>query len=523
MSFFLTSAHKLAASKKRCTVLHYDAHTVAIECGGLKAPEGMSLTEAYRLRLWDYIDTVLKNVTTIYWDAFMSDQIAFCRRTSFPMDDTPIYQSLWAEGTDLYDEFIAGCHERGIECYLSHRVSGPPIGGEEPLRVSHPEYYINDWTQMSDFASPGMRRQKLKAFREILENYDFDGYSLDFCRHTPFLEPGRQWELREHVTDFLRELREMTLAAEEKWAHPIMLSARVPESIEACHEDGLDVGTWAKESIVDSLTVGSRSFTVDLKGFRRETEGKVQLFPCFDAHHQSDAYADPSPEVLCGVYANWWADSADGITLFNLYACHQDIYEKTAAEAFRPFPHALFEEVLPLVGDPEALSARSKTYVTERKGGYPWENGGANNNKKKELPVILKNNGKAETVHLRALDPVAEKADTVDDCYLDILLYGVLPKDEVKLAFNGKPITGVRDDSSEDKELRPLQKEFVSGYHPIYLPPREERFTRIRCPLTPADVIQGSNEITASVLRAPNYPNLATVELEKCELHVIYR
>ena len=56
MSFRLAPEHIRAANRARRSILLYDARTVAVECGGLKAPEGLSLLDAYRLRLWNYID-----------------------------------------------------------------------------------------------------------------------------------------------------------------------------------------------------------------------------------------------------------------------------------------------------------------------------------------------------------------------------------------------------------------------------------------------------------------------------------
>ena len=228
MSFRLAPEHIRAASRARRSILLYDARNVAVECGGLKAPEGLSLLDAYRLRLWNYIDRCIGQVDSIYWDAFFSDQIAFCRRSALPEENERTFAQLWESGVDIYDEYIAGCRRRGIECLLSHRIGGPDVGGRDRLKDEHPEYYINDWTQMTNLAVPEMRDYKLSVFREILDGYDFDGYCVDFCRHTPFLEPGRQWELHAHVTQFLRDLRTLTLGYEQKWGHPILLTARVP-------------------------------------------------------------------------------------------------------------------------------------------------------------------------------------------------------------------------------------------------------------------------------------------------------
>ena len=534
MPFPLTEEHYRAANRIRRTILHYDARTVATECGGLKAPEGMSLLEAYSQRLWEYVDRVIGQLDSIHWDACFSDQVAFCHSSSLPKDNAPVFQQLWEEGVDLYQEYIAGCRKRGLECVLSHRISGPDVGNVDTLKLTHPEYYLKDWTLLSNFAVPAMRQHKLDMLRDIMQLYDFDGYEIDFCRHTPFLEPERQWELREHVTAFLRELRKITLEAEANWGHPILLSARVPECAEGCRKDGLDLAIWAEEQLVDTLTIGSRGFEVDIESIRKATKSAIKLFPCFDAHHQTDAYADPPAEVLRAVFANWWAQGADGIVMFNLYACSWETYRKTAAQSFREHAHAL-EQILPVAGDEALLAFLDKTYVVERRGGYPWQNGYANTNGDRQLPRVLPNNHATVDISLTVWDPVAHRASRIETLELSLVLYGLLPDDGVDIALNGVPIQGAMDRRWKDPQLRPLEKELVSGYHTEHLPSPEALspadgaidntalLARVVCQIEPGQVVRGRNIVRIALRRGARYPNLAVAELEKIELAVRYR
>ncbi len=521
MAIILSPEHIAAAHRTRRSILHYDARTVATECGGLKAPEGMSLFEAYRLRLWNYIDNIIGQVDSIHWDTCFSDEIAFCHRSKLPTENQPVFKQLAEEGVDCYDEYISGSRSRGLECILTHRISGPNVGGDHPFKIAHPEFYIKDWALQPNLACEEIRKLKLHMFEDIIADYDFDGYEVDFCRHTPFLEPGHQWELREHVTQFMRELRLLTLEAEKKYNHPVLLSARVPETADGCKKDGLDLKKWAQEGLVDTLTIGSRSFEVDIESIRKETEGRIKLFPCFDAHHQTDAYADPAPEILYGVFANWWAQGADGITLFNLYACDWETYLNTCAKAFTPHRHPL-EQVLPVLGDEKLLAPLDKTFVVERKGGYPWENGFANNNNYKQLPVILKNDGCPEMVSLYVADPISHNAAKIKSLYLNVQIFGVLPDDTVDILFNGVALKGEINHNYPDKQIRPLQPELVSGYHTDWIPERSERFTRICCQVMPDLVARGTNFVTVSINRAYGYPYLIKAELERVELAVKY-
>ena len=92
-----------------------------------------------------------------------------------------------------------------------------------------------------NLAVEGVRRDKVDTLRHLAETYPLDGFQLDFSRHVPCLPPGRQWELRDHVTQFVRAVREMTLDVARRRGRPILLAARVPRSLQGCRVDGFDV------------------------------------------------------------------------------------------------------------------------------------------------------------------------------------------------------------------------------------------------------------------------------------------
>src|SRR5262249_4916196 len=156
-----------------------------------------------------------------------------------------------------------------------------PDGGLEmktldPVKAAHPDWVIRSWWWQGlwNAASPGLREYKLRILREIAENFDFDGIQIDFARHIPCLPPGKQWEHRDHPTEFMRGLRRMLLEVEKKRGKPFLLAVKVPETLKGCRIDGFDVEIWAKENLVDIFTLGSRSITVDVAAFRGITAGR---------------------------------------------------------------------------------------------------------------------------------------------------------------------------------------------------------------------------------------------------------
>ena len=64
---------------------------------------------------------------------------------------------------------------------------------------------------MWNLAAEGLREYQVAILRELMTRYDLDGVQIDFSRHVPCLPAGRQWELREHVTGFMRMVRGMLL------------------------------------------------------------------------------------------------------------------------------------------------------------------------------------------------------------------------------------------------------------------------------------------------------------------------
>ena len=107
-----------------------------------------------------------------------------------------------------------------------------------PVKQAHPDWLLRCWWWQGlwNLASPAFRRHKIAVLRELAEQYEWDGFEIDFARHTPFLPPGRQWELRGHATAFVRGVREMLLvvAAARPGGAPILLAAKVPEDLAGC-------------------------------------------------------------------------------------------------------------------------------------------------------------------------------------------------------------------------------------------------------------------------------------------------
>lgn len=520
MGYAFTRAHQLAVARRRRTVLQYDVINIIEENNTAPLREADDFA-GFVQRAFDVIDHVPNQIDSVCWDMmYAGDAWAMYPSRLLPRRRTGRFGRWADEGHDIFAEMVRGGQARGLENILVHRISEADIDRDthpDSHKQAHPEMYIKSWMSsgLHNLSIPEIRERKVRHLAECMENYAFDGLQIDFCRHTPFLPPGQQWALRGHVTELMRMLREMLLALEAADGRPRLLCARVPETVEGCAQDGLDIAEWGREGVIDCLTVGSRSYRVDLPGFRRALAGApVKLFPCEDEHHCVDGYADAPLHVLRGVFANWWDQGADGIALFNWYGARPEVYEATSNGRFTMSAHNQVEAIQE-AGDPERLRHADKAFVVERRGGYPWEDGFANNSRGKPLPAALPNDG-------RGVEAPLYVADREGSAKLVLVLHGLGDADTLRVTVNGFMVDiGDIDRAWTDRQIMAPNAERVSGYHVKDLPEIPgQRLARVEAPLPAGFLIKGENIFDIGVLREGYYPYCATVSLERLEVHI---
>lgn len=493
-------------------LFYLDLNTVAHTNGDVRSPE------AYYRRTFDFIDNVPNTIGTIAWDAGLFDSATLSPVGDLPLVTRPPYDTFPLESAPIFDTLVKMSRERGLRALLACRVGAGEQGlGNEPYKDAHPEDYILDWDRMPNLEREEIRNRKLAHYREAIGKYGFEGLIIDFCRHTPFLTPGKQWEKRGCVTKFLRGCREVLDELEAARGCPLLLGARIPETTEKCRTDGLDLEAWAKEGLVDLLVLGTRSYDVDLPAFRTIFGRDVKLFPNHDAHHTTDGYYDPDPAVLRGVYHTWWSRGADGVSLFNWLTARMRVYEETAGDRFLKNTVTIQENdelLLPEAGDRETLAQKDRTYVAERRGGYPWQNGGANHNLEKPLPLILPNDGSARELRLRVSRAPGWDAGAA----IRLVVYGLVPPDRFRAALNGTELTLRAAENVTDRQIFPLRPAPISGFgSQSAFPENHAVFTEFTSELPLALVKDGENELRFRVERV-KYPHCSTVELERAEI-----
>ena len=516
----LSPEHNKAVNRQRRIVVLYDAH------GHLGTDVDQWI--AYR---FNYIDEPRSQIDSVWWDIGALGYATYPSKVLEPFPD-PALQKWRDQGIDWVERLVAETRKRKLEVFWNHRISEVEIresgvgaawdGAVHPLKKAHPDWVVKTWWKQGlwNLAVPGVREYKVKLLRELAENYDLDGIQLDFARHIPCLPAGRQWELRAQMTAFMRGVRMMLLDVAKRRGRPFLLAARVPRNLNGCRTDGFDVETWARDGLVDILTLGSRSFDVDVEAFRRATAGRnVKLQPCFDDHHTSDAYQYPSIELFRGVFGNWWQQGADSVVTFNWSNAVPELCKKIGALPGPPSQRQAYHQV----GSPETLRFKDKVFPVERRGGYPWAEGYLNRNDHAQLPAPLTDEGRAVPIRVRVGDPLRGCAERIKNVALRLVLFGASEGDEIEARLNGVVLRlAERDPTWKDKLIVSPKPQPPSGGADRAKVNPKQRLLRLEYAIDPALCHLGENQAVFRIVKRRSSAPNARIVLEKLELHVRY-
>ncbi len=528
----LSDEHIAAATRNRRIIINFDTISGDRRFGGRDPAD---------LVKWKFhvIDAADVQIDSVWWCWGEGNQSPWPSKI-MPLYDAEGYRKWKEQGVDIAAVFAEESRKRGIEAFYNYRINGSDNDlvtfRQMPMKLEHPDWLIHAWpgpVGLWNYSIPEVRKYKLSILREIAERFDYDGISLDFARVCPVLPPGQAWANRDKMTQFMREFRLITLEVAKKRGRPLLVGARIPENLEGCHFDGLDIETWVHENLVDVLALGVRNFEVDMGAFRRITAGThVRLYPSVDDHHASDGYATPPIEIYRGVAANWWQQGADGIQTFNFNHAADFPYEgvwETHLQAYRE------------IGSPKTLRRQNKIFVVQRRGGghgptvvpnpEDWTTPRwmyFNTNMLAPLPASLANDGKADTLlKIAVADDVAADRDYVHGISLRVLLSDPtakdLPKDQrltqVTIAtighrggrlVNMPPAKSLADSIEVRLNNIPLAKPSVEGGWLVFAS-------------VPPELFAVGNNLVGLHVTNPRPEGQEQILIEKLEVHVKYQ
>ena len=511
----LSAEHVAAVNRPRRIIVEYDAFDPS-QALAAKFDDWLKFR-------FDLIDDPASQIDSVWWD-FPAGTGASARV------NYPSLQTWHAQGIDPMRRLVEECRKRGLETFFSHRFSsvehGP--GGLEmkelsPLKAAHPDWVVKCWWWQGlwNLASEGLRDYKVSVIRGIAEAYDFDGIQINFARHIPCLPIGRQWELREHATTFIRAVRQALIEVGEARGRPYLLAVKVPNTIEGCRIDGFDVATWAAENLVDIFSVGSSVMTVDLSAFREITRGKpIKICPCFDDHHASDGYGHQPIEFLRGVYANWWGEGADAVETFNWSTSGKELADLVGAPPAYPRRDA-HRQAYREIGSMDTMRGKDKIFAVERRGTFPWADGYFCRSDDAPLPIVLANHGRPVDVPIKVYEDLP---DGTADVKLRVILFRATARDRMEVSLNGRLLELANcDEAWRDPQIfspgpQPPKGSFATRRSDT----TKQRLARFTFAVDPSQVHFGPNTVSVRIgERGPYLPG-EDLQLEKVEVHVAY-
>ena len=152
---------------------------------------------------FDYIDEPSSQIDSVWWDLTALGNATYPSKVLKPLRQAGL--DTWRkQGIDWIKRLVAETKKRKLECFWSHRLSEVELNEEgtgagwkgkpHAIKQAHPDWVIKTWWKQGlwNLAVPGVRELKVRILSELVENYDFDGFQIDFARHVPCLPPGRQ-------------------------------------------------------------------------------------------------------------------------------------------------------------------------------------------------------------------------------------------------------------------------------------------------------------------------------------------
>ena len=275
-------------------------------------------------------------------------------------------------GHDPLQIIIERAKKMGMEVFISFRVNevhwaDNPEGFSQQLIISrfwrkHPDWHVGKqgdalsnlhteilgprtnpivgkWLASGlNFAIPEVRQRRLDQLRECLERYDIDGLELDFQRFPVFFKYGEEGKYLPTMTNWMREVRDMSLEVAEKSGRPLLLSARIMARPEQNVGIGLDPVTWAQEGLVDFLVVSHylhNNFPLPVREYRGLLPDDLPLYASIEVEREVANYKKIAEQL--------YLDGVDGILIFNFFTSRDQGNEPQY-------------ELLKELGDPDSIS-----------------------------------------------------------------------------------------------------------------------------------------------------------------------
>ena len=414
-------------------------------------------------------------------------------------------------GTDPLALAVRFGHDNDMEVFWSYRMNNIEDSfaawSHTRWKREHPEYLLgkpDDWEKYAytdprkwwaglDFEHADVRAHVLSIFEDVCQRYDIDGVDMDFFRSPRFFTPTTDGlpvsdEQVAMMNDFMRRIRRATERIEIQRQRPLLITCRVPLSVERGLAIGLDIKTWLNEDLVDMLTFGG-----DLAPMAMAPQ--LRTMAELAHRHGVPAYANIGgsgmqkgqgyvvPEAWWAAAMNAWHAGVDGIYTFNLFPTEPNVR----------YSH---------LGSPNSLKGLDKLFAIdpiEPKNLWGFNRSGLVIPDR--LPIILDPSGRHTVVLPVGEDIVANAPkDKSTQALLRLRFAGLVAGDYVVVRLNGQPPLIAKPTAG-------LTATATVSWHEV--------------PLNPDLVKAGDNRIAVEL--ATKRPVDTSILLDRLELTVKYR
>ncbi len=198
-----------------------------------------------------------------------------------------------------------------------------------------------------------------------------DGIELDFQREAFCFAPGEEETGRLIMTSFIRQVKAIADTVGEANSRNIQISVRVPRDLTQCYDSGFDVLTWAKEGLIDTVTVSTRNETCDTDmpiaswvkifdnyGVKINAGTEILYRPAGNKSYAREANLENDYALA----AQYLSEGADKMYYFNHYTTWIDGYNQ-------PFDSSSVlnigtrQDLLENAGSLETLADKNKAYL----------------------------------------------------------------------------------------------------------------------------------------------------------------
>jgi hypothetical protein len=258
---------------------------------------------------------------------------------------------LFEMGTDSLFEVIKFCKSNNLDIFWSFRFNDTHDSQNDrelsSWKSAHKRSLMGKpgeklglggsaWSALN-YSKKNVREKSLEIIQDVVTRYDIDGLEIDFYRHLYIFKEVQQGKIskeknRQKLTSLISQIRKTLDAVSVKRAKPILLIVRIPDSIEYCHDLGIDIKTWLENEYLDIL-IGGGYFKLN------SWENLVEMGNRYDI----PVYACLTPRRIHGggspgqksdmlkwrgeAYRAWKA-GVNGIYTFNRFDSKDDIFRE---------------------------------------------------------------------------------------------------------------------------------------------------------------------------------------------------